>query len=98
MTTSDKQDAGMMHNGWLVLVGEERSSRELIMANSARNKVLRRGQTDTFSLTSRNLGTLQKCILGAVERDDKPLGGLDGREAMWHCHQVVVTNAATGDK
>jgi hypothetical protein len=98
VTTSDKQDAGMMHNAWLVLVGEQRSSKEFLMTNSARHKVLRRGQTDTFSLSTRHLGTLSKCLLGAVERDDKPLGGLDGRQAQWHCHQITVTDTATGDK
>ena len=87
-----------MHNGWLMLVGEQKTSKEFIMENSARTKILRRGQVDTFSFTSRNLGTLEKCILGAVERDDKPLGGMDGREAMWHCHSVVVKNSVSGDK
>ena len=98
MTTSDKQDAGMMHNAWLVLVGEQRPSKEFIMENSPRNKILRRGQVDTFTMTSRYLGPLTKCLIGAVERDDKPLGGLDGRQAMWHCHQVVVKDTGTGDK
>lgn len=49
-------------------------------------------------MVSRNLGELQKIILGAVQRDDKSLGEVEGREAMWHCHEVTITNKATGDK
>ncbi len=51
-----------------------------------------------FTMTSRNLGHLDRVILGAVEREDKPLRSVDGRDAMWHCHEVVVTNKTTGDK
>lgn len=49
-------------------------------------------------MTSKNLGELQHVILGAVEREDKPLGEAEGRDTMWHCHEVAVTNKATGDK
>ena len=57
-----------------------------------------RGQTDNFTMVSRNLGHLKRCIVGAVEREDKQLGSVEGREAFWHCHRVAVTNRATGDE
>ena len=34
----------------------------------------------------------------AVERDDKPLGSAEGRDAMWHCHEIIVKDASCGDK
>ena len=42
VTTTDKKDAGMMHNGWVILEGDTRASKEFILENSAKNKVLRR--------------------------------------------------------
>ena len=57
-----------------------------------------RGQTDTFTMVSRNLGKLEKCVLGAVERDDKSLGRVSGHDGQWHCHDITVTDTATGDK
>ena len=42
VTTTDKKDAGMIHNGWLVLEGDQRSSKEFILENSTKTKVLRR--------------------------------------------------------
>ena len=42
VTTTDKKDAGMLHNAWLILEGDQRSSKEFVMENSAKNKVLRR--------------------------------------------------------
>ena len=55
---------------------------------------LLRGQTDTFTMVSRNLGSLERCILGAMEREDKPAGADD----RWHCYDVTVTNKQTGDR
>ncbi|CAH1787210.1 unnamed protein product [Owenia fusiformis] len=102
VTTSDKANAGMVHNGWLQLEGKlegkKKTSKEFVMENSAKKKILRKGQTDSFKFSSKNLGKLQRCILGAVERDDKSLGDVSGKEAMWHCHEVTVTDTSCGDK
>ena len=42
VSTSDKKDAGTIHNAWLILEGDQRSSKELIMENGSRNKILRK--------------------------------------------------------
>ncbi len=42
VTTSDKKDAGMIHNAWLILEGEQKSSKEFVMENSVKSKVLRK--------------------------------------------------------
>ena len=59
---------------------------------------LRSGQTDLFTMVTRNLGPLEKCMLGAVKRDDKALDDGATHDTQWHCHQVVVTNKRTGDR
>ncbi len=42
ITTSDKSDAGMTQNVWVILEGEQRASKELILENSAKTKAFRR--------------------------------------------------------
>ena len=41
--TSDKKDAGTLHNGWLVLEGDLKKSKPFLMENSKTNKILRKG-------------------------------------------------------
>jgi hypothetical protein len=36
--------------------------------------------------------------VGAFEREDRPLGDAEGREAEWHCFEISVTDAAKGKK
>ena len=57
-----------------------------------------RGQTDNFTLTSAPLGKLEACIIGAFEREDRPIQDAQGREAMWYCHEVVVTDTSSGNR
>ena len=40
VVTTDRQDAGTQHNAWLILEGDERTSHEFLMENSARHKIL----------------------------------------------------------
>ena len=49
-------------------------------------------------MVTRNLGQLEKCILGGVKRDDKLLEDGSSHDMQWHCHQVVVTNKRSGDR
>jgi len=72
--TSDKKDASMFHNAWLILEGDKKKSKEFIMKNSPQRQVFRKGNTDSFTMEGRYLGKLKKCIIGAVQREDKPLG------------------------
>ena len=48
---------------------------------------------------SKNLGKLQRVLLGACERDDSSRSERsDERLRQWHCYQVAVTDTSTGDK
>ena len=42
VTTTDKKDAGMIHNAWIILDGDLKSSKEFVMENSSKKQVLRR--------------------------------------------------------
>ncbi|XP_070566658.1 lipoxygenase homology domain-containing protein 1-like isoform X2 [Ptychodera flava] len=95
--TGDKRDAGTQHNAWLVMEGDKRTSREFIMENSARNKILRKGDTDEFRYTTRNVGDIETILLGHKERDDLAARG-SGREVEWYCYEVAIQNSNTGDK
>lgn len=55
-----------------------------------------RGQEDTFTMVSRNLGNLTRCYLGLVENDN--IGAVTAKDSTWHCDKVVVTNMDTNDK
>ncbi|KAL5006870.1 hypothetical protein ScPMuIL_015676 [Solemya velum] len=98
VTTTDKKDGGTFHNGWLILEGSKRSSKVFLMENSPQYKILRRGQVDHFKMPSAPLGRLERCIVGAVVRDDKPLADPSAPLVNWHCHQIAVTDISTGDK
>ena len=96
--TSDKQDGGMLHNAWIILEGKHDTSRIFSFENSVEEKILRRGTANNFSRKSKALGQLQRLFIGAVERKDRPLGDVRGREGMWHCHKVIVTDTKSGTK
>ena len=57
-----------------------------------------RGQKDSFTMVSRNLGELRRCILGAIEGEVVSRSKSNNNELTWHCQEVVVTNQQTGDK
>ena len=42
VVTSDKKDAGMIHNAWIILDGDIKSSKEFVMENSSKKQILRR--------------------------------------------------------
>ncbi|WAR01120.1 LOXH1-like protein, partial [Mya arenaria] len=96
--TSDKKEGGTIHNGWIILEGDKKTSKVFKLENSAANKILRKGNVDNFSFTSPPLGVLEACIVGAYEREDRPLSDVQGREAQWHCFEISVTDVVKGKK
>ena len=95
--TSDKQNAGTTQNAWIVLEGEERKYQEYSVENSAKNKVLRRGQTYTFKFAIKSLRNLTHVTLGHRRRQGSVVKGT-GKETGWFLHEVIVTNPETGEK
>ncbi|XP_077979346.1 lipoxygenase homology domain-containing protein 1-like [Glandiceps talaboti] len=97
VVTGDKRDGGTQHNAWIVLEGNNRTSREFMMENSARNKILRKGDTDEFKYTTRAVGDIETILLGHRERDDLRAKG-SGRDLEWYCYEVTVLNDVTGER
>lgn len=95
--TSDKQHAGTTQNAWIVLEGEERKSQEYHIENSPKNKVLRRGQTDSFKFVTKNLGSLTHVTVGHRRREGSVVKGT-GKETGWFLHEVIVSELQTGEK
>ncbi|PAA79474.1 hypothetical protein BOX15_Mlig008366g2 [Macrostomum lignano] len=97
VTTSDKAEAGMSHNAWIMLDGDTDSmNREFLMENSRDRRVFQRGDTDTFKLKTRNLGRLRTLHIGAVEQEGRSVRQEAGKKARWHVFQVLVTDTAKG--
>lgn len=93
--TSDKQNAGTTQNASIILEGENGSSKTLSIENSAAKKVLRRGQTDNFSMKSKQLGELTHMTLDHVKKRGATVKG-SGKETAWFVHEVIVQNEETG--
>ncbi|XP_071500737.1 lipoxygenase homology domain-containing protein 1-like [Diadema antillarum] len=96
--TTDKRDASTTQNAYIILEGDRRTSREFLMENSPKRKILRRGETDSFKFTTRTVGKIDSILLGHKERGDgsRPQG--QGRDVDWHCHEVVITDTSDGSK
>lgn len=54
-----------------------------------------RGDENTFTMSSRNLGKLVKCYVGLVENDSV---ASTTKDSSWHCNRVIVTNDDTADR
>lgn len=93
--TSDRQNAGTNQNASIVLVGEKRKSQVLHIENNSKNKLLRRGNTNTFKFVTKPLGNLIEVIIGHHPK----LGAkLSEKETSWYLHEVVVKNTDTGER
>lgn len=95
--TSDKQNAGTSQNAWVILEGEERKSQEYHIENNPKNKVLSRGQRDTFKFVTKHLGTLTHLTIGHRKREGSTVKGT-GKDTGWFLHEVVVADLETGAK
>ncbi|XP_030851151.1 lipoxygenase homology domain-containing protein 1 isoform X3 [Strongylocentrotus purpuratus] len=98
ITTTDKRDASTTQNAFVILEGDRRTSREFLMENSPKRKILRRGETDNFKFTTRTVGKIDSIIVGHKERGDGSRPEGQGRDVDWHCHEVVITNSSDGSK
>ena len=95
--TSDKHNAGTTQNGWIVLEGEDGKSQEYLIENSVKNKVIRRGMTDTFKFVVKPIGTLTHATVGHRKREGTTVRGT-GVETGWFLHEIIVKNVETGEK
>ena len=80
-----------------MLEGEERKSQEYQIENSPKNKVLRRGQTDSFKFVTKYLGNLTHVTVGHRRREGSNVKGT-GKETGWFLHELIVTQLQSGEK
>jgi len=78
-----------------VLEGEEKKSQEYQIENSPKNKVLRRGQTDSLKFVTKNLGNLTHVTVGHRRREGSMV---KGTETGWFLHELIVTHLESGEK
>ncbi len=95
LLTSDKQNAGTNQNASVILLGEKRKSQVYNIENSVKNKVLRRGRTDTFKFVTKPLGAVREVIVG---HHSKPGQKKIEKEQSWYLHEVVVKNSDNGER
>ncbi len=92
--TADKKNAGTAHSLYLVLVGDQRSSKVFAFKNSSRSPVLQRGQTDTFQLATPPLGALKAVNVAHCPRKrhrNAESASPEGRGSSWFLFQIVLT-------
>ena len=87
ISTAEETNAGTMHNASLVLIDEDgKRSQEVLLENSSKTKVFRRGQTDILKIVTKPLGPLKTLLVGHKRRD----GVTVKSDAKWFVHKVVV--------
>lgn len=95
--TSDKHNAGTTQNAWIVFEGTDGKSKEYLIENSVKNKVMRRGMTNTFKFFVKPVGKLTYITVGHRKRDGGTITGT-GIETGWFLHEVCVESVETKEK
>ena len=84
VNTSDVKFSGCDANVSAEIVGDRGSSGELVLSNSKNN--FERGASDAFTFKCKNLGVIERCIIG---HDNSGIG------AAWHLDSVEVLSVDT---
>lgn len=83
--TSDRPNSGTINNAVLVLVDEKgKKSKEKVIENSSKKKILRRGQKDTVKIASKPLSSLSSVLVGLR------LKKTSSEKAKWHLQELQV--------
>lgn len=91
--TADKKGAGTSNSLYLMVVGEQLSSKVFVFKNSTRTPILQRGQTDSFQIATPPLGTLKAVKVAHYPRKKHR----NAKSALpegdrWFLFQVVLLN------
>ncbi|KAM8782294.1 lipoxygenase homology domain-containing protein 1 isoform 1-T1 [Rhynchonycteris naso] len=81
-------------NVWLILEGRKNRSKEFLVENSGRQRVFRKGTTDTFEFDSVYLGDIAAMCVGHLARNDR---FIPKRELVWHIKTVTITEMEYGN-
>nr|XP_019595266.1 PREDICTED: lipoxygenase homology domain-containing protein 1 isoform X5 [Rhinolophus sinicus] len=81
-------------NVWLILEGRKNRSKEFLVENSGRQRVFKKGTTDTFEFDSVWLGDLAAVCVGHLARNDR---FIPKRELVWHVKTITITEMEYGN-
>ncbi|KAF6302998.1 lipoxygenase homology domains 1 [Rhinolophus ferrumequinum] len=81
-------------NVWLILEGRKNRSKEFLVENSGRQRVFKKGTTDTFEFDSVYLGDLAAVCVGHLARNDR---FIPKRELVWHVKTITITEMEYGN-
>lgn len=86
--TSDKPNAGTVNNIMLILKDGKTSS-EILVQNSSKQKILQRGHTDVVKVASKPLLALKSCAVVLQQR--KGSAAKQTEDSMkWHCQELKI--------
>lgn len=86
-TTSDKANAGTIHNITVMFIDVDgKMSDEILIENSSKKKILRRGQTDVTKVVCKPLSQIQH-----VQIEMKPKKAVD-EPLKWHLNELIVND------
>lgn len=88
--TSDKPNAGTVNNVLMILTDvNNKNSSDISVENSTKDKILRRGQTDTVKIASKPLGALKSCMITLQKK--KGSTSKQTEDSMkWHLQELKV--------
>ncbi|CAF2130421.1 unnamed protein product [Rotaria magnacalcarata] len=98
VSTSDQPNAGTTQNGWIIVEGNNNRSEKIFFKNTIDNKILRRGQPDTFTFECQPLGEVRRIILGHQGEHERPFKKINDDDANWHVSHITITDLSTGIK
>ena len=89
--TADKKNAGTRNSLYLMIVGDNKSSKVFTLKNSSRKPKLQRGQTDSFQVATFPLGTLNSVRVAHCPRRKH----MDSEEenddlSSWYLFKIVL--------
>ncbi|CAF0916712.1 unnamed protein product [Rotaria sordida] len=98
VVTSDLQNAGTTQHGWIIIEGNKNRSEKFLMKNTVHQRILQRGQTNTFTFGCQPLGELRRIILGHQEQHEHLFKTHEDDGTVWHVSHITITDLSTGIK
>ncbi|KAL5111456.1 Lipoxygenase homology domain-containing protein 1 [Taenia crassiceps] len=104
--TSNANEAGTKHTGWLQIKGRNGISPVLKLTDPDGNLVLQTGSTDNFRMKCGSLGVLQQIYVGLHdpnihfdedEEEPKYVNLQLNRQNQWNCRSILVTDGRDGE-
>ena len=95
VSTADKKNDGVSNSLYLVLVGDQLSSKTFSLKNSTKRPKLQRGQTDIFQVATPPLGILRSIRVAHCPRRrhrDAESAEVGNSGGSWYLFQIVLTN------